>query len=99
MRQRITFPQDPQYSTDPKVLKVDKKGITTLEDIKSARELQITFTLEELPQELYKVFKASQEVNIKWVTSKQFESIPPMVSRLSPGLHVFYTPKQKGDGS
>ena len=58
----------------------------------AAREERITFGFDELPQELYKVLKASHELHIRWVTEKVFETRAPLVARLSPGLHVFYTP-------
>ncbi|PVH73546.1 PIG-X-domain-containing protein [Cadophora sp. DSE1049] len=91
MRQRITFLQDPADSVDPSKLKITSTSISTPELI-AAREERITFGFDELPQELYKVLKASHELHIRWVTEKVFETRAPLVARLSPGLHVFYTP-------
>jgi hypothetical protein len=98
MRQRITYLQEPQDSIDPKALKVTKNSIST-KNLKAAREEQITFSLEELPQELVKVLEDSHELHIRWVNQEPYEAISPLVSRLSPGLHVFYTPQRNSNTS
>lgn len=97
MRQRITYLQDPQDAVDPKTLQITTDSISTKE-LKGAREERITFGFDELPQELYRVLKASHELHLRWVSERPYESIAPLVSRLSPGLHVFYTP-QRGSKS
>jgi len=93
MRQRITFLQEPQDSIDPKLLKVTSSSISA-DELQAAREDRITFGLDELPQELYRVLKASHELHIRWINPFNYDSIAPLVSRLSPGLHVFYTPQR-----
>lgn len=98
MRQRITFIQQPQDSVDPKSLKVTKNDISTT-GLKAAREDRVTFGFEELPQELYRVLKATHELHIRWVSESPYESIVPFVSRVSPGLHVFYTPQRNNNNS
>jgi hypothetical protein len=98
MRQRITFLQEPQDSIDPKLLKVTKNAISTNE-LKAAREDRVTFGFDELPQELYRVLKASHELHIRWISPKNFDTIAPFVSRLSPGLHIFYTPQRNSNNS
>ncbi|TVY39528.1 Protein pbn1 [Lachnellula subtilissima] len=98
MRQRITFIQQPQESVDPKSLKVTKNDISTT-GLKAAREDRVTFGFEELPQELYRVLKATHELHIRWVSERLYESIVPFVSRVSPGLHVFYTPQRNSNNS
>jgi hypothetical protein len=97
MRQRITYLQDPRDAVDPKTLRITTDSISTKE-LKAAREERITFGFDELPQELYRVLKASHELHLRWVGEKPYKSIIPLVSRLSPGLHVFYTP-QRGSKS
>lgn len=97
MRQRITYLQDPQDAVDPATLHITKDSISRKE-LKAAREERVTFGFDELPQELYRVLKASHELHIRWVSESPYQSITPLVSRLSPGLHVFYTP-QRGGGS
>ena len=98
MRQRITFLQESQHSIDPGSLKVTKNTISTKE-LKAAREDRVTFGFDELPQELYRVLKASHELHIRWIKPHRFDTIVPLVSRLSPGLHVLYTPQRNGSNS
>ena len=98
MRQRITFLQEPQDSLDPKLLSVTSTSISTKE-LKAAREDRITLGLDELPQELYQLLKGSHELHIRWTSPRSFETIAPLVSRLSPGLHVFYTVAQRKSNS
>lgn len=98
MRQRITFLQEPQDSLDPKLLHVESNSIAT-KDLKAAREDRITLSLDELPQELYRLLKASHELHIRWSSSRNYETIAPLVSRLTPGLHVFWTPQRGSNGS
>lgn len=98
MRQRITFIQDPSESVDPNKLTVTSDSISTPELV-AAREERITFGLDELPQELYKVLKASHELHIRWAGEKVFATRAPLVARLSPGLHVFYTPSRSNGSS
>lgn len=98
MRQRITFFQQPEDSIDPKTIKVTTNSISTT-GLKAAREDRITFGFEELPQELYRVLKGAHELHIKWVSEEPYESIVPLVSRVSPGLHVFYTPQRNSNNS
>jgi hypothetical protein len=98
MRQRITYLQEPEDSINPKLLKVAKDSIS-IEDLKAAREERITFGFEELPQELYRILKVSHEVHVRWVSQELYFGIPPLISRLSPGLHVFYTPQKNRNSS
>ncbi|KAG9234453.1 PIG-X [Amylocarpus encephaloides] len=98
MRQRITFIQESEDSFDPKLLDVYISSIKA-RGIRAIREDRITFGLQELPQELYRVLKASHELHIRWVGTRSYMSVPPIVSRLSPGLHVFYTPQRNSSNS
>jgi hypothetical protein len=98
MRQRITYLQEPQDAIDPGTLKVTKNSIST-KSITAAKEEKLTFSLEELPQELVKVLEDSHELHIRWVNKTPYDAIAPLVSRLSPGLHVFYTPQRNSNTS
>ena len=98
MRQRITFLQHPQDSLDPDLLLIEGVSITS-KDFNAAREDRIALSFDELPQELYRLLKGSHELHIRWSTSKNFESIAPLVSRLSPGLHIFWNPQRSGNSS
>jgi hypothetical protein len=97
MRQRITYLQEPNDSIDPKTLEVGESHIRT-KGLKAAREEKITFAFDELPRELHEVLKKSHEVHVRWVSETAYESQVPVVSRLSPGLHVFYTPQRGRKG-
>ncbi len=92
MRQRITLLQEPNDAVDPKSLKTTQDSIER-KGIRAAREERLTFAFEELPQELYRVLKASYEVHVRWVSDGAYAGMGPLLSRLSPGLHVFYTPQ------
>ncbi|KAH8663597.1 PIG-X [Tricladium varicosporioides] len=98
MRQRITFIQKPEDSVDPENLKVTNNAISS-KTLKAAREDRVTFGFDELPQELYRVLKASHELHMRWVNRNAYDTIAPLVSRLSPGLHVFYTPQRNSNNS
>ncbi|APA10579.1 hypothetical protein SS1G_12618 [Sclerotinia sclerotiorum 1980 UF-70] len=90
MRQRITFLQQPQDAVDPQNIKVSTDSITA-KRMKAAREDRATFSFSELPQEIYRVLKASHELHIRWASPNQYDTASPLFSRLSPGLHVFYS--------
>lgn len=96
MRQRITFLQQPQDAVDPQDIKVSKDSITA-KQVKAAREDRVTFSFSELPQEIYRVLKASHELHIRWVSPNQYDTASPLLSRLSPGLHVFYSPQRNSN--
>jgi hypothetical protein len=98
MRQRITFLQEPHDSVDPKSLKITGSSISA-SNVRAAREDRVTFAFDELPQELYRVLKASRELHIRWISPNYYSTIAPLVSRLSPGLHVFYDSSSKRNDS
>ena len=93
MRQRITFVQKPGKAVDPAALQVSDSFIkgTVLE---AAREERITLALEELPSELQHVLTTCHELHIRWVSPYTYETVSPLLSRLSPGFHAFYTPQK-----
>ncbi|KAM3068825.1 protease B nonderepressible form [Clarireedia jacksonii] len=93
MRQRITFLQQPQDAVDPKSVEVLKSSVSA-KKIRAAREDRITFGFSELPQELYRVLKASHELHIRWISPDNFDTSLPLLSRLPPGLHTFYSPQR-----
>ena len=95
MRQRITFLQRPEDAVNPELIKVTSNAISAPQ-VKAARHDRITFTLDELPQELYRAIKAVQELHIRWSSDRSFEAAEPVVSRVAPGLHVCYTPEERG---
>ncbi|KEY80201.1 hypothetical protein BA78_0475 [Aspergillus fumigatus] len=91
MRRRITFVQRPEspFHVDQAVLTSDALSITHLD---AAREERATFGFDELPAEIWQVLKSSHELHIRWATERPYEIGAPFSSRISPGLHVYYTP-------
>lgn len=95
MRQRITFVHEPQDAINPKGLDITSTGLS-LSGLKAAREDRITLGLAELPRELRTVLGQAQELHIRYVRPAPYKTIPPFNSRLSPGLHVYYSAKRSG---
>ncbi|RHZ48081.1 protease B nonderepressible form [Aspergillus turcosus] len=96
MRRRITFVQRPEtpFDHDQAVLTSDALSITHLD---GAREERATFSFDELPSEIWQVLKSSHELHIRWATERPYEIGAPFSSRISPGLHVYYTPGESGE--
>ncbi len=94
MRERVTFFHGPETPVDPAVLTITD---TTLKgpDIEAAREDRITLALDELPPELRRVFTEAHEIHIRWAGPAPYEPVSPLFSRVSPGLHLFYTPQAR----
>jgi hypothetical protein len=42
--------------------------------------------------QISKLFQQWHELHIRWTSSRPYKSTPPFTSRISPGLHVFFTP-------
>lgn len=93
MKQRITYVVHNPNDFDPSQLRLSPtNNAFTLDLVNAAKEHQLTFGLSELPQELYRVLRQCHELHIRWASEKSYTSIPPYVSRISPGLHAFFTP-------
>lgn len=45
-----------------------------------------------MPVQLRAVLEQSHELRVRWATERSFDAIAPFASRISPGLHVHYTP-------
>ena len=91
MRRRSTFFHVPELNIQPSQLQLsgDRFFIT---DLDAAREERLTFGLEELPQEIVQVLNNAHELHIRWVTESNYNTSTPLFSRISPGLHISYTP-------
>ncbi|GJC80711.1 protein pbn1 [Colletotrichum liriopes] len=96
MRQRITFVHKPGDGVPLESLEVSNVGVKGPE-ILSVREDKITLALEELPSELSQLLSESHELHIRWVSPLAYDTIGPLASRVSPGFHLFYTPKKEGE--
>lgn len=95
MRQRITFIHKPGNGVPFEALEVSDAGVKGPE-IEAVREDRVTLALEELPAELSQLLSESHELHIRWVTPETYETVTPLNSRVSPGFHLFYTPKKEG---
>lgn len=91
MRQRITFFHKYEHGVEPASLKLADRTLSG-PDIIAEREDRITLAIEELPTELQVLLRDSQELYIRWQKPVAYEAVGPWKSRLTPGLHVFYTP-------
>ncbi|CAK7215658.1 protease B nonderepressible form [Sporothrix curviconia] len=92
MRVRTTFFHRPESPVDPALLRV---GATlTGPAIDAAREDRVTISLDDVPPALARVLSDSvQELHVRWAArTAGAEPVGPLLSRVSPGLHVFYTP-------
>lgn len=93
MRYRTTYLFPSGQLIDPKKLEINKNSISSVSPVTIATEEKITFRLDELPSEIQRLQQISHEINIRWVSQSTYEAIDPIVSSLSPGLHLFYTPR------
>lgn len=91
MRQRTTFIHKPGDGVDPAALQVTARDITG-PPLTCVREDRLTFAVDELPKKLRDVLKQAHELHIRWSSAEPYETVAPLLSRLPPGLHVFYTP-------
>src|ERR1700722_16419561 len=98
MRQRITLLHKPEDAIDPNSITVTHNSLT-VSWLKAAREDRITFGFDELPQEICLALKQAHELHVRYVNRISYESISPLVSRLSPGLHVYYSPQRSSNNS
>lgn len=93
MRRRSTFIHDPGLDFDPSELQVTSNKVSS-PGLQAAREERLTYSFEELPDELQQVLSHAHELHICWAPEALYKPVAPFLSRISPGLHVFYTPLQ-----
>ncbi|KAF2854348.1 PIG-X-domain-containing protein [Plenodomus tracheiphilus IPT5] len=96
MKQRITYVVDKPDEFSPDQLSVKNEGSSgprfALKGVNAAKEHRITLGLKELPEELSEVFQQWHELHVRWASSTSHIATPPFTSRVSPGLHIFFTP-------
>lgn len=92
MRQRTTFLHRPGDAVDPALLKTSG-GSLAGPDIRASREDRVTLTIHDLPDELQALFGDTPQLHIRWVSSRPYEAVSPLFSRLPPGFHLFYLPR------
>ncbi|KAK0333303.1 protease B nonderepressible form [Friedmanniomyces endolithicus] len=94
MKQRITYllPEGSTLTPDDILLSENGVNVSTAEP--PAIEKRVTAGLSELPTELRNVFHDIHELHIRYASRMNCEGSSPLVSRLPPGLHVFFTPRR-----
>ncbi|KAF2811037.1 PIG-X-domain-containing protein [Mytilinidion resinicola] len=93
MKQRTTYIVCNPDEFNPDKLHVFDDSFS-LVSVDAAKEHRLTFSLSELPQELYRVLRQCHELHIRWASEQPYSTIPPFVSHISPGLHAFFTPQK-----
>ncbi|KIW71059.1 hypothetical protein PV04_03274 [Phialophora macrospora] len=91
MRRRSTYVTHPSRAVNPADIQVRSRQLL-LGALKAAREERLTFGLEELPAELADHLRQCHELHIRWAPEHTYHTTTPFLSRVSPGLHVQYTP-------
>ncbi|OOQ89845.1 Protein pbn1 [Penicillium brasilianum] len=91
MKRRVTYVQHPETPFKPHQASLSSSAVS-VRDLDAAREDRITFSLEDLPEELRVALEQSHELRLRWATERSYDAIAPFASRISPGLHVHYTP-------
>lgn len=94
MRERITFLHPQGTGVDPAALDIQDAGLMG-PHTEATREDRITLTLDELPSEVADLLQAGfRDLHVRWTSPLKYDTIEPFSSRLSPGLHVSYTPSR-----
>lgn len=93
MRQRITLIHSPEDAIDPDTIAISDEFFA-LSGLQAAREDRITFGFDELPTEVSLTLRQSHELHVRYVNRISYKSISPLLARLSPGLHVYYSPQR-----
>lgn len=96
MKERITFVHPPGGEMDPKDFDVQPTGLLG-PTINTMREDRFTIPINELPADFASVLREFSSLQVRWASSQQQNTIGPFSSRISPGLHVSYTPAKQAD--
>lgn len=95
MRRRSTFVQDGELDFNPETIRITKDRFFVPE-IKAAREEQLKYSFNELPEELQQVLINTHELHVRWTPEHRVEPVAPYLSRSTPGLRVLYSPQTGG---
>lgn len=91
MRERITYVLKLGDSLPPTELAVDASSISG-PDVAAVREVRLTVALDELPAELQALVTGAKDLHIRWVGTTPSEAVSPLLARLPPGFHLFFSP-------
>lgn len=92
MKERVTFVHPLEAPVDPQQLQVEA---TSLQGPSSplVQETRLTINLAELPSELSGLLQRVKELHLRWASPESNHNrLEPFISRLSPGLHLSFTP-------
>ncbi|OXV09812.1 hypothetical protein Egran_02425 [Elaphomyces granulatus] len=95
MKRRVTFVFDGDSPFEPDQAQVTNDSLL-IRDLHAAKEDRATFSFTELPIELWQVLKQSHELHIRWAAELPYNATTPFSSRVSPGLHILFTPLAPG---
>ncbi|KAK4039219.1 PIG-X [Parachaetomium inaequale] len=91
MRERITYVQKLGDSLEPSAVTVDG-GALRGPEVHAVREDRLTIALDELPLGLQTLVTGTRDLHIRWVGAAAYEAVSPLLARLPPGFHLFFTP-------
>lgn len=93
MRERVTFVQPLGEGVDPKALDLQEAGLLGPQ-IEAVREdrFSLAVGLDELPAEVKELLRDVRKLDIRWASTRAYDSLEPFASRISPGFHLTYTP-------
>ena len=98
MRERLTFVHLPDAGIDPTILVIDDYGIDG-PGLISVREQRLLFSIHELSSEVNEVLQELDDLHVRWSAPTAHNTLDPFSSRVSPGLHVAYTPRDEATHS
>lgn len=94
MRERVTFIHPQGTGLDLAALDVQAAGLVGPQT-EATREDRLTLTLDELPLEVADLLQSGlRDLSLRWTTPLSYDTLEPFISRLSPGLHLTYTPSK-----
>ncbi|KAG7114950.1 Protein pbn1 like protein [Verticillium longisporum] len=91
MKQRVTFIHKTGGGINPESLDIGQHGIKG-PDLEAVREDRLTWGIDELPDAFKELARDSKALHVRWASSAAYTTVSPLLSRVSPGLHIFYTP-------
>lgn len=99
MHQRITYMLPPGTGVNPSDIEVDKDHLTFAKAHDAVVERRMTLGLSELPHYVQAFLQDFHELHVRVVSSRNHRLLAPAVSRLSPGIHAFFTPPLEREGT
>ncbi|SPO02815.1 uncharacterized protein DNG_05490 [Cephalotrichum gorgonifer] len=95
MKRRITLAHKPEHGIDPAAVRLID-GTISGPEVLAAKQERLVFSPDELPDEVaIPLSRCPGQLHVRWGASSSYESPELLSSRVSPGLHVFYSPTEK----